>query len=204
MVQYRMDSTNPERPDGSENRPNVLVVDDEREVADAYALRLKGLSDTETVYDGESALAHVEENPVDILLLDRHMPGPSGDEVLEVLTDRGFGGRIIMVTAIDPGFDVLDMPFDDYLCKPLEREDIRAAVDQQRLVLGYETLGDYFAAESTRAILRSELPADRRDSHSEYQAIERRTERLKRRATRLLDDPERLFEVFDGIDREGR
>ncbi|MCQ4332790.1 response regulator [Natronomonas sp. F2-12] len=199
-----MDSTNPERPDGSENRPNVLVVDDEREVADAYALRLKGLSDTETVYDGESALAHVEENPVDILLLDRHMPGPSGDEVLEVLTDRGFGGRIIMVTAIDPGFDVLDMPFDDYLCKPLEREDIRAAVDQQRLVLGYETLGDYFAAESTRAILRSELPADRRDSHSEYQAIERRTERLKRRATRLLDDPERLFEVFDGIDREGR
>jgi DNA-binding response OmpR family regulator len=198
-----MDAPDTHPPNEDEVHPKVLIVDDEREVADAYALRLKGLSDVETVYDGENALEYIEVEPVDILLLDRHMPGLSGDEVLEELTNRDFDGRIIMVTAIDPGFDVLDMPFDDYLCKPLEREDVRAAVNQQRLILGYETLGEYFSAESKRAVLKSELPAEKRDAHPEYQAIKRRTESLKHRADRLLDDSSQLFEIFNDIDREG-
>ena len=185
-------------------RPKVLIVDDEREVADAYALRLKGLSDVDTVYDGENALEYIEAKPVDILLLDRHMPGLSGDEVLEELADRDFDGRIIMVTAIDPGFDVIDMPFDDYLCKPLERDDIRAAVDQQRLIFGYETLGEYFSTKSKRAVLFSELPAEKLETHPEYQEIKRQTESLRQRAERLLEDPGQLFERFNEIDREGK
>ena len=199
-----MDAPDTRSPNEDEVSPNVLIVDDEREVADAYALRLKELSDVGTVYSGENALEYIESEPVDILLLDRHMPGLSGDEVLEELTDRDFDGRIIMVTAIDPGFDVLDMPFDDYLCKPLEREDIRAVVDQQRLILGYQTLGEYFSAESKRAVLRSELPTEKRETHPEYQAIEERTAFLRQRAKRLLEDPSQLFEGFSDIGREGR
>jgi DNA-binding response OmpR family regulator len=132
------------------------------------------------------------------------MPGRSGDDVLEELANQEFNGRVIMVTAIDPGFDVLDMPFDEYLCKPLDRENIRAAVNQQRLILGYETLGEYFSAESKRAVLRSELPVEERESNPEYQTIKQRTDALKRRADRLLADPDRLFEAFDDIDRESR
>jgi DNA-binding response OmpR family regulator len=191
-------------PTEDENRPKVLIVDDEREVADAYALRLNGLADVETVYDGESALEYIKGEPVDVLLLDRHMPGLSGDDVLETLANREFDGRMIMVTAIDPGFDVLDMPFDDYLCKPLEREDVRAAVNQQCLILGYETLGEYFSTESKRAVLRAELSAEKRDSHPDYEAIERQAASLKRRVNRLLEDSSQLFEMFDDIDREGR
>lgn len=199
-----MDTPNTHSSNKNEVRPKVLVVDDEREVADAYALRLKGLSDVETVYNGENALEYIEAEPIDILLLDRHMPGLSGDEVLEELENRDFDGRIIMVTAIDPGFDVLNMPFDDYLCKPLEREDIRAVVNQQRLILGYETLGEYFSTESKRAVLRSELPTEKRETHPEYQAIEQRTKSLRQRADRLLNDPNQFFEAFNDIDREGR
>ena len=199
-----MDAPDSHPSDEDESSPKVLIVDDEREVADAYALRLNGLADVETVYDGEKALEYIEAEPVDVLLLDRHMPGLSGDEVLAQLSERDFDCRIIMVTAIDPGFDVLDMPFDDYLCKPLDREDIRTAVNQQCLILGYETLGEYFSAESKRAVLRSELPPETCDTHPEYQAIEEQTESLRLRANRLLDDPRRLFETFDDIDREGR
>jgi DNA-binding response OmpR family regulator len=199
-----MDTPDTQPSNEKEARPKVLIVDDEREVADAYALRLNGLADVKTMYDGENALEFIEAEPVDILLLDRHMPGLSGDEVLEKLANRDFDGRIIMVTAIDPGFDVLDMPFDDYLCKPLEREDVRAAVEQQRLILGYETLGEYFSAESKRVVIRSELPVEKRDTHPEYQAIERQTEFLRQRVNRLLDDPDRLFEAFNDIDRESR
>jgi CheY-like chemotaxis protein len=184
--------------------PRALLVDDEREVADAYALRLRGLCEIETVYDGESALEVVEESTTDVVLLDRHMPGMSGDEVLDQLNGRGFDGRVIMVTAIDPGFDVLDMPFDDYLCKPLEREDLRGAVSQQCTILGYELLGEYFSLESKRSVLEAELPANEREDHEEYQELQGRTEELADRARRLLEEPAELFEQFSDVEREGR
>jgi DNA-binding response OmpR family regulator len=134
------------------------VVDDEEEVADAYALRLRGCCSVETVYNGESTLSTVAESDIDVVLLDRHMPGMSGDDVLQELDDRDFEGAVIMMTAIDPGFDVLDMPFDDYLCKPIEREDIRATVNQQCEILAYEFLGEVFSLESTCRVIEVKLP----------------------------------------------
>ncbi|GKZ14423.1 response regulator [Haladaptatus sp. T7] len=187
-----------------ETLAKALIVDDQKEVADAYALRLQGLCSVETVYDGEAALATVEESTVDVVLLDRHMPGMSGDEVLSELTGRGFDGRVIMVTAIDPGFDVLDMPFDDYLCKPVDREDIRTAVTQQCTILGYEMLGEYFSVESKRAVIEAEIPEGKRQDHQQYLDIERKAAQLAHRIHRLLDDPHELFEAFEAIDREGR
>jgi CheY-like chemotaxis protein len=184
--------------------PRALLVDDEKEVADAYALRLRGLCDIETVYHGEDALSAAEHHQFDVVLLDRHMPGMSGDEVLATLSEREFDGRVIMVTAIDPGFDVLDMPFDDYLCKPIEREDIRAAVTQQCTILGYETLGEYFSVESRRSVIEAEVPADERDDHETYQESSERASRLRARAGRLLDNADELFTTFEEIERESR
>jgi DNA-binding response OmpR family regulator len=190
--------------ESSEPLPTALVVDDEKEVADAYALRLRGCCSVETVYDGESALATVAESDIDVVLLDRHMPGMSGDDVLQELDDRDFEGAVIMVTAIDPGFDVLDMPFDDYLCKPIEREDVRATVNQQCEILGYELLGEFFSLESTCRVIEAELPAEKLDEHEEYQETRARADRLKQRARRLLDDASETFETFDSVERESR
>ena len=182
----------------------VLVVDDEKEVADAYALRLRGFCETETAYGGEAALTAIEAGdtePFDVVLLDRHMPGLSGDEVLEALDDRDFPGRIVMVTAVDPHFDVIEMPFDDYLCKPVDREDVRAAVDQQRRVLAYEVLGEYFSAESKRTVLECGTAESERASHDGYEALSERAATLEARAKRLLDDST-VLDSFDDICRE--
>jgi DNA-binding response OmpR family regulator len=178
----------------------VLVVDDEREVADAYALRLRGYCDATTAYGGEEALSVVDDDPVDIVFLDRHMPGMSGDDVLSALVDREYYGRVVMVTAVDPGIEVLEMPFDDYLCKPVDREDVRAVVDQQRRILAYETLGEYFSAAATRAVLAAELSAATRPDR--YADVASRADRLERRAKRLLPDHD-LLDAFEAIGREG-
>lgn len=183
--------------------PRVLVVDDEKEVADAYALRLRGECAVETAYGGQEALSVIEDRAVDIVLLDRHMPDISGDDVLETLDERGFAGRIVMVTAIDPSFDVLDLPFDDYLCKPIDREGIRAVVDQQRQVLAFETLGEYFGAKSTQTVLTAQTSPEQREGHEEFERVRERAAQLERRARRLLDDDAVLAE-FDGVDRDGR
>ncbi|RXK51099.1 response regulator transcription factor [Halorientalis pallida] len=186
-----------------EDCPRALVVDDEREVADAYALRLRGLCEVETAYGGEEALRAVEDRELDVVLLDRHMPGLSGDEVLDRFDEGDFDGRVIMVTAIDPDFGVLDMPFDDYLCKPVDREDVQAAVTHQCTVLGYEVLGDYFAVESKRRVIEAELSAEERESHDEFQATKARADRLERRARRLLGDEADALDEFEAIGREG-
>lgn len=184
--------------------PRVLLVDDEKEVADAYALRLEGVADITIAYSGEEALSTVDPSaPPDVVLLDRHMPGLSGDDVLIEFRDMGIQTRIIMVTAIDPGLDILDLPFDEYLCKPVEREDVRAAVDQQCQVLAYDLLGEYFQLESKRAVIEAELPPERLDGHEKFADLDERTDALRDRVCRLLPDADDLLDAFSGIDREG-
>jgi len=179
----------------------TLVVDDEQEVADAYALRLRGYCAVETAYSGDAALSIIDDSPVDIVLLDRHMPGMSGDDVLSELVERGYDGRVVMVTAVDPGIEVLEMPFDDYLCKPVDREDVRAVIDQQRRILACETLGEYFSAEAKRSVLEAELSAEKCHEHDTYADIAERADRLERRARRLLADDD-ILDQFDAVERE--
>nr|WP_245779490.1 response regulator [Halostagnicola kamekurae] len=179
------------------------MVDDEKKVADAYALRLEGVGEVTVAYGGEEALTVVgEQLTPDVVLLDRHMPGLSGDEVLDQLRGRDLKTRVVMVTAIDPGLDIVDMPFDDYLSKPVDREDLHAAVDQQCQVLAYELLGEYFRLESTRAVIDAELPAGEVAADDRLADIEARRNDVKQRVLRLLPETEELLSEFSGIDRE--
>ena len=185
------------------DRPRVLLVDDEKEVADAYALRLDAVADVTVTYSGLEALSAVDESePPDVVLLDRHMPDQSGDEMLRELREYDIHTKVIMVTAIDPGLELLDLPFDDYLCKPVDRRDIRAAVDQQCQVLAYELIGEYFGVESKRAVIAAELPQDRLENHEKFSALNEQAASLQDRICRLLPDAEELLDTFTGIERE--
>jgi DNA-binding response OmpR family regulator len=179
----------------------ALVVDDEKEVADAYALRLRGFCSFETAYGGRDALTVVDNETIDVVLLDRRMPGLSGDDVLTELEERDFRGRVIMITAIDPDFDVLELPFDDYLCKPVDQENLREAVDQQRRVLAYDLLGEYFSAQSKREVIEAEMTPEARADHENYQTVSARADALRDRVSRLLGDTAAL-DAFDDINRE--
>ncbi|WP_276257940.1 response regulator transcription factor [Haloglomus litoreum] len=183
-------------------QPTVLMVDDEKRVADAYALRLEDVADVTVAYGGEEALDVVDEGrPPDVVLLDRHMPGLSGDEVLERLRERELRTRVIMVTAIDPDLGVLDMPFDDYLSKPVEREDLRTVVDQQCRVLAYELLGEYFRLESKRAVLTAELLPEETADSERLADLEGRLVELEERVGSLLPEAEELLSSFSELDR---
>jgi DNA-binding response OmpR family regulator len=184
------------------SEPHVLMVDDEKTVADAYALRLEDVAEVTVAYSGEAALDTIDDGRApDVVLLDRHMPAMSGDEVLERIRERDVETRVIMVTAIDPDLGVLDMPFDDYLSKPVDRTDVIAAVDQQCQVLAYELLGEYFRIESTRAVVTAQLPAEDLEDDGELADIEARLSVVEERVRSLLPEAEELLSSFDGIDR---
>ena len=181
----------------------VLVVDDEREVTDAYALRLRGrYGDVRTAYGGEEALAAVDEE-VDVVLLDRRMPY-SGDRVLRELRDRGYDCRVIMVTAVDPGFGIVDMPFDDYLCKPIDKADLFAAVDQQLEAASYDDpLAEFFALTAKLAVLEAERAPEQLAESGEYRRMQRRAEELRSELAVPDESFEEMVETFTAIDRGG-
>ena len=195
--------------DGSGGEPQLLMVDDEKEVADAYALRLRDVGTVAVAYSGAEALEYVEaadEPTPDVVLLDRHMPGLSGDEVLSDIREQSTQTRVVMVTAIDPELDILDLPFDDYLCKPVDRADVHTVVEQQCEILAYQLLGEYFEAASKREVLRAELHPDEMASHDRLADVEGTVTRLRDRIERLLPQSEAddVLEGFAAVAREGQ
>jgi DNA-binding response OmpR family regulator len=182
-------------PSGSDTA-TVLVVDDEQEVADVYALRLRNEYETRVAYGGEDALEKIDVD-VDIVLLDRRMPDISGDEVLAEIREKGYDCRVIMLTAVDPGLDIVDMKFDDYLCKPVEKDDLVDAIEQQIQAQVYdEQLSEYLEITSKLALLEAELPPQELEESDELTELERKADELKSEldgALQELDDIETAF-----------
>ena len=136
----------------------VLVVDDEPDVADAYAAQLESDFIVSTAYGGQQALDKFDAS-VDIVLLDRRMPGISGDEVLDKIRERDLHIRVAMVTAVDPDFDIIEMPFDDYVIKPVSRDDIFDTIDRLLTCSEYEKqLRRYYALTAKHATLLANKP----------------------------------------------
>lgn len=186
----------------TESEPaTVLVVDDEEEVADVYALRLRNEYETRVAYGGEEALEELDVD-VDIVLLDRRMPTLSGDDVLAKIREKGYDCRVIMLTAVDPGLDIVEMPFDDYLCKPVEKEALVEAIEQQLQVKRYDDqLSEYLEVTSKLALLESELPPQELDNNEELQRLRDRAAELKTSMDGVLDDVDEIEKSFRDIER---
>lgn len=136
-----------------EHDPTVLVVDDERGLADLYTIWLEDDYDVRTAYDGTDALDALDTS-VNVVLLDRQMPDISGDEVLSELRDRGIECRVAMVTAVEPELDIIDLGFDDYLRKPVDRETLLDTVERLLRRSTYDdTVTEFFAAARKQALL---------------------------------------------------
>ncbi|TKX79309.1 response regulator [Halorubrum sp. SD626R] len=190
----------------SEQSPLVLVVEDEPDLADLYAAWLSDEYSVLTAYGGQEALDQIDEadDDVDAILLDRRMPGLSGDEVLAAVRERGIDCRVAMVTAVEPDFDILKMGFDDYLVKPVTSDTLRETVDGLLRRGEYDTdVQELFSLTSKKAILETEKSATELADNQEYQDLTERIEELRSKADNSLeavtedDDFERLFSEFD-------
>ncbi|MDM4722597.1 response regulator transcription factor [Micromonospora sp. WMMA1363] len=110
----------------------VLVADDERLLADTIAEGLRRSSmAVDVCYDGDAALERVAVNRYDVAVLDRDMPGHTGDEVCRNLAGADAGTRVLMLTAaagIRDRVEGLGLGADDYLTKPFAFAELVARV----------------------------------------------------------------------------
>ncbi|WP_026360716.1 response regulator transcription factor [Amycolatopsis nigrescens] len=110
----------------------VLVVEDERLMADTLADGLRRLSmAVDVCYDGGEALERVGVHDYDVVVLDRDLPVVHGDEVCRALVDAGGEVKVLMLTAATEVTDRvagLGLGADDYLTKPFAFAELVARV----------------------------------------------------------------------------
>ncbi|MGC2176371.1 MAG: response regulator transcription factor [Acidimicrobiales bacterium] len=117
----------------------VLIVEDEPFMAVAIrdGLRLEAIA-ADIVGDGDAALDVLGFNDYDLVILDRDIPGPSGDEIAKWIVNSGSGTPILMLTAADRLDDKASgfgLGADDYLTKPFELRELvlrLRALDRRR------------------------------------------------------------------------
>jgi DNA-binding response OmpR family regulator len=186
----------------SPDQSTVLVVDDEQDVADLYAMWLQDHYRVRSAYEGEKALSVLDES-VDVVLLDRRMPGQSGDEVLEKIRERDFNCRVVMVTAVKPDFDILEMGFDDYIVKPVSKDELHEIVEQMLTRVDYGAkLQAYYSLVSKRSVLESEKNPETLEASDEYAELEAEIEDLSAElddARGELDDHDDFVGAFQDL-----
>ena len=117
----------------------MLIVEDEPYMAEAVrdGLRLEAIS-ADIAGDGDTAIELLRVNAYDIAVLDRDIPGPSGDEIAQRIVASGSGTAILMLTAadrIDDKASGFELGADDYLTKPFELRELvlrLRALDRRR------------------------------------------------------------------------
>lgn len=171
----------------------MLVVDDESSVADLYADQLGEVYSVRRAYTGDEALDRLDEN-VGVVLLGRRMPGKSGDEVLEAIRDREHDCQVVMVTAVKPDFDIIEMDFDDYLVKPTSEEELHAIVERMLNRAAYQGLArENFALVSKYAALKTHKSTRELRSSDEFAELEARLTAVKQRTDEIAS----VFESKD-------
>ena len=117
----------------------VLIVEDEPWMAEAIrdGLRLAAIA-SDIAVDGDTALELLNVNAYDLAVLDRDVPGTTGDEIAARIVASGSGMPILMLTAADRLDDKasgFELGADDYLTKPFELRELvlrLRALDRRR------------------------------------------------------------------------
>lgn len=155
----------------------VFIVEDERNLADLYEMWLEDEYDVRTAYSGEAALEHITDREPDVVVLDRRMPGLSGDDVADRLDKQGCDAQVIMVTAVSPSPEVASLPIDDYITKPIRKERLHSLVETAALVRTYDDdITELLALTARQQALVEAVPADELGTSEEFGQLMTRIE----------------------------
>jgi DNA-binding response OmpR family regulator len=110
----------------------ILVIEDNRDLADLLKLHLKDLSyEVDLAFDGIKGLSTAEETSYDLVILDIMLPGMDGLEICRRLRNRPAYVPILMLTSKSTELDRvlgLEMGADDYVTKPFSIPELLARV----------------------------------------------------------------------------
>ena len=188
MREFPNESPSPRSAADDTSETTVLIVDDEKDLADLYTAWLSERYEVKTAYSGSDAIEQLSES-LDVVFLDRRMPSVSGDEVLKAIRDRGIDCSVAMVTGVEPDFDIIEMGFDNYLTKPISREELHSTVESLLSVRRYDSnIDELFSLLNKQSVLKQKKSDEELAANEEYQELVRRIDRLEAEMDTLVAD----------------
>jgi CheY-like chemotaxis protein len=186
--------------------PVVLAVDDDEKLLETYRMWLDSAYDLRTAASGEAALEKLDSD-VQVVLLDRLMPGLSGDQVLDRIREAEVDCRVAMVTAVEPDSDVADLPFDAYVSKALDRETVIDTVERLVARADYDALvREQYAVAEKLAVIEDRKPEPELATDEAYQDLVDRFREIESELSSRgegfdRDDIVRSIDAIDASDR---
>jgi putative PEP-CTERM system response regulator len=113
------------------NKPLILIVDDEESLRHSMRMALEGKYAVETAKDGKTALDIVKEKPVDVALLDIRLPEVDGIEVLKQIREIDETIPVIMITAVitvNTAVEAMKIGAYDYITKPFNIDELQILI----------------------------------------------------------------------------
>lgn len=180
----------------------MLIVEDEPDVADAYAIKLRDDYETRIAIGGEAALDEIDDS-VDAVLLDRRMPDKHGDKVLSELREAGYDCPVIMATAVSPDLNILEMDFNDYLCKPITGATLSETLSQHVDTSDQRDprLDEFFELRSKLNVLEGELSPHELHQSDEYQRLKECVDQLGSDLSESVNEFDTVVDTYDQIER---
>ena len=110
----------------------MLVAEDDDVLAKTVAvgLRREGMA-VDIALDGDDARSQLAIKDYDVVVLDRDLPGTTGDDICRGLVADRSGSRVLMLTAagsVKDRVEGLGLGADDYLSKPFEFAELVARI----------------------------------------------------------------------------
>ncbi len=140
---------------------NILVVDDEKEIADLLEVYLK--NDGYMVhkfYNGREAMDCMQHNQIDLAILDVMLPDIDGFHICRKIREKYYFPVIMLTAKVEDGDKIMGLTIgaDDYITKPFNPLEVVARVKTQlRRYTRYNTLADKQAEESLEYDIRGLL-----------------------------------------------
>lgn len=148
---------------------NILVVEDERNLADAICRILQDAGyNAEACYDGRSGLISAKSGLYDAIVLDVMLPGLSGIELVHELRRERIATPVLMLTARTTTSDKvegLDAGADDYMTKPFEAPELLARLRALTRRQGEVMLDELSYADLTLDLSTHDLHCGDRSVH---------------------------------------
>ena len=178
------EGSEPNRPraagEEADESTTVLVVDDDPDWLALATERLSTEYDVLTATTGEEALDVGTDAGVDVVLLDRRLPGISGEETLEAFREAGYGGIVVLVTNVEPEVEIVDWPFDDYVVKSETGGELGPVVERVLERSAFSDLAqERFVLASKKAALETRYDRETLEANADYRRLVDRLEELR-------------------------
>lgn len=166
----------------------VMIVDDNEGCRDLYTLWLEADHNVRTAPNGTIALEEIDSD-VELVIVDRNMPGPTGLDVAAEIRNNGYDCQIIMISSERMDFEISESPVDQYVQKPAERETLESAVERIAVQHAYQSaLSEFFAVSATVGKVEADASRRQLENGEEYLKLCEQADRKRSRASALLEE----------------